>query len=518
MSTDLIEVMPFEYQIVESANGRFRVEGVFQRSDIENANKRVYPRTIWEKELKEARVREVLENRAMFGELDHPSDGKTSLKRVSHLITELQLRDDGIVHGAAEILPTPNGQILKALFESGAQIGISSRGSGSVQNGVVQEDFKLSTFDFVARPSTPGAIPRPVGEATRSTKSTGMARFFEDDEKKDELTNLDMDDVADERVRSFMDMLDGLDTAVFESSSYDINGLAQDVIELHNYVTETQMTPETIREVSGHLLMLGTALQEMAINNPEHGSVIADLLDKVDQTRGAIIHIAPKEITEEENMDKLEFIKARLNESVEDEEALFESEVAGLYNELNSLSDEELVALATGVESDRLREHLEGLDDDELIEAGFEAGVLEEDDAAAGDEEVTVQDLLDYVDHLEGQLQEASGIINELVEQTEAGGDPNLVMKYEAALGIIQETVERYQILQEAVGGEDRANQIMEGYISSLEANDGGEEYDGGLEEGVNSIERLLEDSASDSKMAEMIRLTEGALSRLGAN
>jgi len=500
MSTDLIEVMPFEYQIVESDNGRFRVEGVFQRSDVANANKRVYPRSIWEKELREPRVREVLESRSMFGELDHPSDGKTSLKRVSHIITGLELQEDGTVVGNAELLPTPNGQILKALFESGVQVGISSRGSGSVQNGVVQEDFKLSTFDFVARPSTPGAVPKPMGETKK-----GMSRFFEDDETTDELVD------KDENFSVFMDSLNQLDMSMFEDNE-DLNGLAHDIISLHNFVHENEMTPQTINEVSGYLVSLGTDLNRMAVNHPEHGTVIADLLEKVEQTRGAIISRPQTRISEEENMDKLEFIKARLNESAEDEEMLLQETAANLYDELNSLSDEELVAIATEVDSDRLREHLESLDDDELIEAGFEAGVLNETQDEADDEEVTVQDLLDYVDHLEGQLQEAEQIVGELVERLEESGDAETaLLKYEASLEIIQETVGRFQLLQEAIGGEDRANQLMEAYVAKLEAEAG---YDDN-----NVVEGVLNEDGSSSygaEMAEIVRLSEGALQRLG--
>jgi hypothetical protein len=250
----------------------------------------------------------------------------------------------------------------------------------------------------------------------------------------------------------------------------------------------------------------------MAVNHPEHGTVIADLLEKVEQTRGAIISRPQTRISEEENMDKLEFIKARLNESAEDEEMLLQETAANLYNELNSLSDEELVAIATEVDSDRLREHLESLDDDELIEAGFEAGVLNETQDEADDEEVTVQDLLDYVDHLEGQLQEAEQIVGELVERLEESGDAETaLLKYEASLEIIQETVGRFQLLQEAIGGEDRANQLMEAYVAKLEAEAG---YDDN-----NVVEGVLNEDGSSSygaEMAEIVRLSEGALQRLG--
>jgi phosphomevalonate kinase len=187
---------------------------------------------------------------------------------------------------------------------------------------------------------------------------------------------------------------------------------------------------------------------------------------------------------------------------------------ANLYDELNSLSDEELVTIAQQVDSDRLREHLETLSDDELIEAGIETGVLTEElDEADDDEEVTVQDLLDYVEHLEGQLQEAEEIVGELVGRLEESGDADTaLLKYEAALEIIQETVGRFQLLQEAVGGEDRANQLMESYVAKLEAENDTESNDINVVEGV-----LNEDGSAGNKMSEYLRLTEGALTRLGA-
>jgi len=514
MSNELTEVMPFEYQIVESANGRFRVEGVFQRSDVENANKRVYPRAIWEKELKESRIREAIDSRSMYGELDHPSDGKTSLKRVSHIITGLDLKEDGVVTGGAEILNTPNGQILRELFNSGTQVGISSRGSGSVQNGRVQEDFKLTTFDFVARPSTPGAVPRPMGETTRS-----KSKFFEDDEKLDTMSDVSTDDAE---FASFLDTLDTLDLSGLElDEDLDFNTLAHDVIELHNIVMESEITPEFINDVSGYLLALGATLNEVAVTHPEYGSVVADLLEKVEQTQGAIIGGSTNtQLTEEENMDKLDFIKARLNEATVSEEEQMQEAAADLYDQLNTLSDEELVDLADIVDGDRLREQLETLDDDELIEAGIEAGVIDPDDLEEGDddEELDVQDLYDYALDLEAQLEEAGGVIQELVERLEESDDAETaIVKYEAALGIIQETVGRFQLLAEAVGGEEKATELMEAYITHLESQN--DNYDNNVTESYNAVEHVLfEDSTNNPKMAETLRLVEGALSRLGAN
>lgn len=171
----LIEVMdftPIETHLVEAdgEDSRLVMRGIFQRSDVQNANKRIYPRRIWEKVTTDNKYVDRIKGRCMFGHLDHPSDGKTKLSECSHLVTGLELRPDGTVIGEAEILDTPHGRILKSLIESGAKVAVSSRGTGSVsqQTNQVQDDFSLETFDFVATPSTPGAYPQKLESPQRS--------------------------------------------------------------------------------------------------------------------------------------------------------------------------------------------------------------------------------------------------------------------------------------------------------------------------------------------------------------
>jgi hypothetical protein len=488
--TELYDVMPFEYQITESANGRLRVEGVFQRSDVANANKRVYPRSIWERELKEPRVREALESKAMFGELDHPADGKTSLKRVSHVVTDLSLQEDGTVTGAAEILGTPNGQILKTLFESGAQVGISSRGSGSVQNGVVQEDFKLGTFDFVARPSTPGALPRPAGESN----SRGV--HTEDEIEKVQILSTDDSSSKGDLFDKFFAELESFDSNLYEEAfTGDINEVAKDVIGLYNYIANNDVTSEMIEEVSGAVIQLTGILTEMAAQQPENADIIADLLNKVELSRRALIWKDPAGNIKEEPMNKLEFIKERLNSQQVDEQVQLEAEMDELRAQLNELSDEELieVAIETGA-----------IDPDDLIE----------DDDNDDGSEVDLQQLFDYVEGLENQLQEASGLIEQMAGALEEADVDGIALKYEAALGIIQETVARYQLLQEAVGGEDKANELMESHLSKLEGNT--DSVEESADDGSSLVEGVLnEDGSEDANMKEYLRLAEGAKQRL---
>jgi hypothetical protein len=155
-------------------DGKWTVEGIFQLSDTENANKRVYPRKIWEKliaDMKSAPQKSIVE-RGMIGHLEHPKDGRTDGKEGAMLVTEARLQDDGVVWGTAEVLDTPNGLILQEYLRKGVRWGVSSRGNGSVSDkGMVNEDFELTTWDAVMRPSTPGAYPKVSESPSSHTES-----------------------------------------------------------------------------------------------------------------------------------------------------------------------------------------------------------------------------------------------------------------------------------------------------------------------------------------------------------
>lgn len=159
----LIEAMPSNLTLIESKGDKIIARGEFGRVDVPTQNGRIYPAKLIEREI--GRLSEDLGSRRVLGELDHPENGKTSLKRVSHVITDLKIKD-GIVVGECEILNTPEGKTLKALIEAGIPVGVSSRGFGStrpatgnLKGDVVQEDFVLKTYDFVADPAMKSAVP-----------------------------------------------------------------------------------------------------------------------------------------------------------------------------------------------------------------------------------------------------------------------------------------------------------------------------------------------------------------------
>ena len=175
----LQEYRPFnvDKQLVEASiknNKSLVVTGVLQRAEAKNQNGRVYPREILEREVKLYMEGPVKENRAM-GELDHPESSVINLQNVSHNIKRCWWDGDDVM-GDVEVLPTPAGNILKALFASGITVGISSRGMGSVQENLaegtveVQDDFELLCWDFVSTPSTHGAFMAPKGRALQEGK------------------------------------------------------------------------------------------------------------------------------------------------------------------------------------------------------------------------------------------------------------------------------------------------------------------------------------------------------------
>ena len=162
MSKDLlIETQSFRPvgAITESRGGGSpTVEGILATCNVKNGNGRYYPKPIWKREI--GKYMDSVRNNRATGELDHPESTVINLKNVSHNIKDIWWDGDYIM-GKIEILPTPSGNILKSLIDSGIQVGVSSRGMGSVkqigETLEVQDDFELLCWDFVSTPSNPGS-------------------------------------------------------------------------------------------------------------------------------------------------------------------------------------------------------------------------------------------------------------------------------------------------------------------------------------------------------------------------
>jgi hypothetical protein len=157
---------------VKQNNGRLVVQGVVQRADAKNGNGRVYPKDTLEREIQKYKDTYIKENRAL-GELDHPESPIINLKNACHNVKDVWWDGDDVV-AKIEILPTPSGNILKALLIAGITVGISSRGMGSVkqigETVEVQDDFELLCWDFVSTPSTQGAFMEVMNESKQYTQ------------------------------------------------------------------------------------------------------------------------------------------------------------------------------------------------------------------------------------------------------------------------------------------------------------------------------------------------------------
>jgi hypothetical protein len=160
------------------------LKGIAIQGGIRNANQRVYPVDEIERAVKT--LNEQLHNGySVLGEVDHPDDLKVNLDRVSHMITQMWMEGPN-GYGKMKILPTPMGNLIRTMLESGVKLGVSSRGSGNVDemSGKVS-DFEIITVDVVAQPSAPGAYPTPVYEHLMNTRGGNRAFNVANEVKED---------------------------------------------------------------------------------------------------------------------------------------------------------------------------------------------------------------------------------------------------------------------------------------------------------------------------------------------
>jgi hypothetical protein len=145
------------------------MKGIFIQGGVKNANERIYPVSEIESAVQTLNE-QITDGHSVLGEVDHPDDLKINLDRVSHMITGMWM-DGANGFGKLKILPTPMGQLVATMLESGVKLGVSSRGSGNVDdmNGKVS-DFEIVTVDIVAQPSAPQAYPKAIYEGMMNMK------------------------------------------------------------------------------------------------------------------------------------------------------------------------------------------------------------------------------------------------------------------------------------------------------------------------------------------------------------
>ena len=189
------------------------IEGVFLQSDLKNKNGRVYPKEIMQREVQRY-IDENVKTKRAYGELGHPDGPTVNLDRVSHMITSLK-EDGNNWIGKAKIMDTPMGRIVKELISEGAQLGVSSRGLGSLKerNGIneVQDDFMLATAaDIVADPSAPDAFVSGIMEGKEWVFVNGRWTEQDIEEAKSTISRANIRDLEEEKMQVFSNFLDKL--------------------------------------------------------------------------------------------------------------------------------------------------------------------------------------------------------------------------------------------------------------------------------------------------------------------
>lgn len=185
------------------------IEGIFMQAEAKNRNGRIYPKAILESAVDTYVKNQVSRGRAV-GELNHPDSPTINLDKVSHKITELSWNGNNVV-GKAEILETPMGQIVRGLMEGGVQLGVSSRGMGSLerkgQASYVKEDFILSTVDIVQDPSAPSAFVNGIMEGVEWIWENGILQKADLEQVERDIKRTPSKRLEEAQIKAFKDLL-----------------------------------------------------------------------------------------------------------------------------------------------------------------------------------------------------------------------------------------------------------------------------------------------------------------------
>lgn len=176
------EISPTAASLCEMRKGNdLYLKGIMMQAELKNGNGRVYPLSEISKAVEEAQKR-IKEGYSIMGELNHPDTLSINLDRVSHVITDISMDGNNAV-GKMKLVNTPCGNIAKALIEGGVRLGVSSRGTGNVNESGNVSDFVFTTVDIVSQPSAPSAYPDAVMEALGNKKVMSLAEAVVHDKK-----------------------------------------------------------------------------------------------------------------------------------------------------------------------------------------------------------------------------------------------------------------------------------------------------------------------------------------------
>ena len=199
----------FSESVGSNGEKKFIIEGIFMQAEQVNRNSRVYPKSVLETAVDRYVTNYVSKGRAV-GELNHPESPSINLDKVSHRITNLSW-DGNDVLGKALILNTPMGIIVKGLLEGGCQLGVSSRGMGTVaeKNGktTVNDDFVLSTVDIVQDPSAPSAFVNGIMEGVEYFYECNSIVAVTSDKYKKIISKMPKAQLAEQQIKLFSNFL-----------------------------------------------------------------------------------------------------------------------------------------------------------------------------------------------------------------------------------------------------------------------------------------------------------------------
>ena len=208
--TETIEDIEVLTEATANGGKSYKIKGVFMQADIKNRNGRVYPVETLAKEVKRY-SNEFINKKRAFGELGHPDGPTVNLERVSHMITSLKPEGKNFI-GEAKVMDTPYGKIVKNLIDEGAQLGVSSRGMGSIQQSqgrnVVGKDFYLATAAYiVADPSAPDAFVEGIMEGKEWVWDNGVLKSKTVEEYKEEIERTKREELATVKSNIFKDFI-----------------------------------------------------------------------------------------------------------------------------------------------------------------------------------------------------------------------------------------------------------------------------------------------------------------------
>ena len=200
-----------EVSITEGKNGqkKYNIEGIFAQAEGKNRNGRIYPMQVMEKAVGKYSTDQVSKGRAV-GELNHPEGPTVNLDKVSHKINELKFKGNDVM-GKAQILETPMGNIVKGLLEGGVQLGVSTRGMGSLERRnnamYVKDDFMLNAIDIVQDPSAPGAFVNGIMEGVEWVWHNGIIERKAIEKMETEIKKASRTNLYETQVREFKNFL-----------------------------------------------------------------------------------------------------------------------------------------------------------------------------------------------------------------------------------------------------------------------------------------------------------------------